>query len=266
MKRSVVRGELSFLFALWKANLLSAMEFRASFVTQILGMMLNNAIYFIFWIIFFNRFDQVRGWGLSEMLLIFGVVACGFGLAVFLFGNAVQLSNIISQGRLDYYLSLPRPVLLHAIASKSIPSGLGDFTYGIMSFVMAGLFSADTILRYVLGILLSTTTFLSFLIIVNSLAFWIGNARMLSSQATNAIVTFALYPITIFDGSARIILYTLLPAALIGAVPVEFVRTFSWGELGQLLGSSLIFLVLATVVFHRGLRRYESGSAFQIQS
>ena len=34
--------ELRFLFAVWKANLISAMEFRASFITQTVGMLRNS--------------------------------------------------------------------------------------------------------------------------------------------------------------------------------------------------------------------------------
>ena len=35
--------ELRFLLAVWKANLISAMEFRASFISQTVGMLLNDA-------------------------------------------------------------------------------------------------------------------------------------------------------------------------------------------------------------------------------
>ena len=55
-------------------------------------------------------------------------------MSAFLFGNALDLANVIANGRLDYYLSLPRPVLLHVLASRSITSGLGDFTYGVLKF------------------------------------------------------------------------------------------------------------------------------------
>ena len=68
-----------------------------------------------------------------------------------------------------------------------------------------------------------------------------------------------------FDGVARFLLFTILPAAFIGAVPAEFVRSFSWTVLGQLLLVTTVFLTLAIVVFYRGLRRYESGSAIQTQ-
>ncbi len=260
-----MRRELTFLFALWKANLLAAMEYRTAFLSQVVGMMLNNAVYFVFWVIFFDRFKEIRGWGLEEMFFLFGVVAASFGLTAFLFGNAMDLASVIANGRLDYYLSLPRPVLLHVLASRSISSGLGDFSYGVLSFLVARQFAPDTIVRFVLATALAVVIFISFLTLVQSVAFWTGNAAQLSQQATNAMVTFSIYPITLFDDSARLILFTVVPAALIGAVPAEFIRHFEWTTLAQLLAAALVLLTLATTVFRRGLRRYESGSAIQVQ-
>ncbi|HHH41222.1 MAG TPA: hypothetical protein ENK56_04375 [Chloroflexi bacterium] len=260
-----MRRELTFLLALWKANLLSAMEYRAAFISQVIGMMLNNAVYFAFWVIFFDRFQEVRGWGLDEMLLLFAVVAVSFGLGVYLFGNVMRIAEASANGRLDYYLSLPRPVLLHLLASRSIASGFGDFLYGLICFAVAGRWTPDAVARFVVGSLLSMIVFLSFLILVQSLAFWMGSATLVSAQAANALLTFSLYPITLFDGTAKFLLFTILPAAFIGAVPAEFVRTFSWSTLAHLLLAASLLLTLAVALFQRGLRRYESGSAIQVQ-
>ena len=92
--------ELKFLFAVWKTNLLSAMEYRVAFISQIIGMMLNDFIYFAIWIIFFDRFKEVRGWGISDMYITYGVLASAFGLVALLFGNTFTLSDIINNGRL----------------------------------------------------------------------------------------------------------------------------------------------------------------------
>lgn len=260
-----MRSLFRFLLALWKTNLLSAMEYRAAFISQVLGMMLNNAVYFLFWVIFFDRFKEVRGWELDDLFILFGTVAAGFGACVFLFGNITAVADMIANGRLDYYLALPRPVLVHVLASRSITSGLGDFTYGLLSFLVARQLSPDAVARFILGTLVSMSVFLSFMVLVQSLAFWAGNAQLLASQASNAIMTFALYPISLFDGSAKFLLFTIIPAALMGTVPAEFVKSFSWSGLLQLLGGSLILLVLSISVFYRGLQRYESGSAIQVQ-
>ena len=258
--------ELTFILSLWKINLLAAMEFRAAFLSQVIGMILNDGVYFLFWVVFFDRFKEVRGWGLNDMFLMFGIVAAGFGLATYFFGNIMNLADLIAQGQLDYYLSLPRPVLPHLLASRSITSGLGDFSYGMISFFLAGRLSLDAIGRLTLALLLSATVFLSFLILVQSLAFWMGHAQLISSTAVNAIISFSSYPITLFDGTAKFLLLTLIPAAFVGAIPAEFVRSPSWQTLLLLVSAAGIGLFMANLVFYRGLRRYESGSAIQIRS
>lgn len=254
-----------FLTAVWKANLQSVMEYRAAFLTQVIGMMVNDFIYFAIWIIFFQRFKEVRGWGLGDMWVTYGILASAFGLVSLLFGNAFNLSEIIMKGRLDYYLSLPRPVLLHTVASRMIGSGMGDFSYGFVSYALSGHFTWDGLARFLLGTLTAATVFASFLIIVQSLTFWLGLISNLSGLAVNAVVTFGIYPATLFDSTAKLILFTIIPAALMGSVPAEFVRSFTWERLGVLAGAAAIFLMLALALFALGLRRYESGSGMQVE-
>ncbi len=260
-----MRRELNFLLAIWKANLQSALEYRAAFLAQVIGMMLNDGFYFLFWVIFFDRFEQVRGWQLSDMFLVFGISAASFGLVSFFFGNAFFLSEVIAGGRLDYYLSLPRPILLHAIASRCISNGLGDLTYGLISFFLSGYFGWLELGAFLLGIFLASVVFLSFLIIAHSLTFWLGNAGALARLLMNAILTFALYPITLFDGPAKFVLFTIIPAALMGSLPASIVRNANWQSLVGLTFGAGLLLLLAILIFHLGLRRYESGSAIQVE-
>ena len=241
------------------------MEYRAAFLTQVIGMMANNFIYFAIWIIFFDRFKDVRGWGINDMYVTFGVLASSFGVVSLFFGNAFNLSDIIAKGRLDYYLSMPRPVLLHTVASRMIASGMGDFTYGFVSYALSGQFTWDGLLRFVFATLLAATVFAAFLILVQSLAFWLGMMSNFSALVLNAMLTFGIYPITLFDNYAKIILFTIIPAALMGAVPAEFITQFSWQVLAELLVGAAAFLLIAVTVFRLGLKRYESGSGIQIE-
>ena len=257
--------ELKFLLAVWKANLQSVMEYRMAFILQVFGMMLNNGIYFLIWVIYFDRFKEVRGWGLNDMFVTYGIIASGFGLVAVLFGNVFSLGDVIARGRLDYYLSMPRPVLLHTVASRSIASGVGDFTYGFVSYALSGQYTWDGLGRFLVGTLCAAAIFASFMILVQSLAFWIGNTTYLSGLALNAMLTFAIYPITLFDNAAKLILFTLIPAALMGALPAEFVHAFTWGTLAEIFFGSLIFLGLAVASFRLGLKRYESGSGIQVE-
>jgi len=257
--------ELKFLLAVWKANLQSAMEYRVPFLMQVAGMMFNNFIYFVIWMIFFDRFKEVRGWGINDMYITYGVIASSFGLVSVFFGNSFMLGDIINNGRLDYYLSLPRPVLLHTVSSRMMSSGVGDLIYGFLSYALSGQFSWDGLLRVILAILLGAVVFASFLILVNSAAFWLGIVSSFSNMMVNAIITFGIYPYSLFDNYAKLILFTVIPAALMGAMPAEFTKQFTWQILAQLLLSSTILLGLAITVFRLGLKRYESGSAIQVE-
>ena len=260
-----MRKEFGFLISLWKANLASVIEYRVAFIAQSIGMILNDGVYFLVWIIFFDRFKDVNGWGLPDMFIVFGISASAFGLAGLIFGNAFNLGEIIVGGRLDYYLSLPRPVLLHVLASRIVPSGLGDFLYGFISYIASGQFTWGGLARFVLAVLLAMTVFVAFMIITQSLSFWLGVGGTFTALATNAMVTLALYPITLFNQGAKFILFLIIPAAFMGAVPAGFVRGFSWPTLGLMSLAAAGFMGLAIGLFHLGLRRYESGSAIQVE-
>jgi ABC-2 type transport system permease protein len=257
--------ELKFFIALWKINLASVMEYRVEFISQSIGMILNDGVYFVVWILFFDRFKDIRGWQLTDMFLVFGISAGAFGLTGILFGNAFNLGDIIVNGRLDYYLSLPKPALLHVLASRIVPSGFGDFLYGFISYFASGQFSLGGLGRFILAMILATIVFTSFLVIIQSLAFWLGTGGTITGIAINAMITFAIYPITVFNNAAKLILFLIIPAAFMGAVPAGFVRSFSWSLLGQMSLAAFGFLALAAFLFYLGLRRYESGSAIQVE-
>ncbi|MCA9940438.1 MAG: ABC-2 family transporter protein [Anaerolineales bacterium] len=257
--------EVTFVRHLIAVNLASAMEYRVSFITQILGMFLNNGIYFIFWLLFFDKFGTVRGYNIREIYLLFGMVALGHGLGAMFAGNiGSALAQTIAQGRLDYYLPLPRSLLTHVIFSRMTISAIGDVTFGLFAYLFTGRFHPVEMVLFLVSAVLAAGIFVSYGILAGSLAFFMGNAQQISMQATNAIITFALYPNTLFSGATRLLLYTLIPAAFVGAVPVTIVTERNGLLLLGLAAGVVFFGALATGVFYLGLRRYESGSAINV--
>ena len=78
----------------------------------------------------------------------------------------------------------------------------------------------------------------------------------------HAILLLAGYPADIFTGAAKVLLYTLVPAAFVAAVPARIVDAPSWRDAGLLLLTTAVFVALARTAFGLGLRRYTSGSAW----
>jgi ABC-2 type transport system permease protein len=73
-------------------------------------------------------------------------------------------------------------------------------------------------------------------------------------------VTVSQYPESIFGPALRAVLYGLLPAGLVGWLPVALLRDFTWTGLGTLVAATTALAAVAVFVFHRGLIRYASGS------
>jgi len=260
-----LKAELSFLRALMSVNLASAMEYRVSFISQVVGMLVNNGIYFVFWVIFFNQFGTVRGYNMDEIFLLFAIVTLGYGLGFMFAGNTRQyMAYLIAQGRLDYYLVFPRNLLLHVVCSKMTVSTVGDVVFGLIAYSFTGRFALVEIGLFLATAVLAAIIFVGYSVITGSLAFYMGNAQYASQQMTNAMLTFSLYPNTLFSGAARVMLYTVIPAAFVGAVPVDIVRFHDGRLLLLLIAAAIIIWLIAIFMFYYGLRRYESGSAINV--
>jgi ABC-2 type transport system permease protein len=251
---------LRFVGAYLALNLSAAMEYRAAFVSQVIGMALNDAIMIFFWWLYFRQFPRVGGWQLADVLLLWGVVALAFGLGTAVFGQCHRLATLIVNGQLDYYLTLPKDVLLHVLISRMSTSAWGDVAFGVVAFVAAGDLRPTTILLFLALAATSCVVFVSYHVVVGSFAFWIGNSDTLSAQMSGALINFATYPGSVFRGWVKVLTFTLIPAALVGHLPVELLRHFDWPTFATLLGCAVVALVVAVLVFRAGLRRYESGS------
>ncbi len=259
-----LRRETGFVLHLIRLNLASNMEYRASFLSQIVGMMINNGIYFVFWLLFFDRFQEIRGYQIDEIFMLFAVLTLAYGLAYTFAGNAMEIPRLIAQGRLDYYLALPRPVLLHLLFSRMGQSTIGDLAFGVIAYLFTGRFDLASIGLFIAVTLLAAAIFVAFAVTFGSLAFFFGNAELLSGRVLQTMLTFGLYPFGLFQGVVRLVLLTLIPAAYIGAVPVQVVQFTDLRALALLVVAAAVNLGVALTVFRIGLRRYESGSALNI--
>ena len=109
---------VSLVLGYLRHNLMSSMAYRGAFFLQVFGMILNNTMLLFFWWVLFTQLPTLRGWDLTQVMILFGILAFGFGLANVVCGNAFQVARIIVRGDLDYYLALPADPLVHLLVSR----------------------------------------------------------------------------------------------------------------------------------------------------
>lgn len=248
-----------------KHNVMSAMAYREAFFLQAFGMLINDLMLLVFWVVLFSRFPNIKGWDLQDVVTLYAIVASGFGLAEMVFGNTGQLARMISAGDLDYYLALPADPLVHLLVSRTSLSAWGDLLFGCGVFLIADAEHMLLLPLFLCLSVLSSVVFVSFGVGIGSLAFWLGQAQNLAMQFRNALVTFGLYPVDIFPGMIRLLLYTLIPAAFVGSLPARLLVSFTWWQFFSLIGFTCITMFCARWLFYRGLRRYTSGNLVTIR-
>src|SRR5688500_12812409 len=116
------------------ANIQGALEYRLSFVTQMGSMLLNDLAWLIFWLAYFSSFPLVAGWGRPEIITMWAIVAASFGIADTFCGGTLRLAGMIMRGELDFYLALPKPVLLHMLISRMSVTAIGDVAFGMLVY------------------------------------------------------------------------------------------------------------------------------------
>ncbi len=243
-----------------RLNFRSHLEYRGAFLSQAGAMAFNNALWIVFWTLFFSRFPVLHGWTQNDVLTIWAVSASGFGLASVVAGNTFQLARVVARGELDTWLLYPRVVLPHLALGKMVPSGLGDAIFGYILYLFFIHPDWPHILLFLLFTLTAAMLFVGFFTLAGSLSFFIGNAEVLAEQWIFSLITFGTYPAPLFQGAVKILLYTAIPAGFLSYLPVEALRTFSPVYTLATIGGAFLFLVLGTGMFYFGLRRYESGN------
>jgi viologen exporter family transport system permease protein len=248
-----------------KSNILSAMEYRTSFLMQIAGMIVNDLALIGVWVIFFRRFPAINGWDLQDMALLFAIGTVNFALVMLFARGAMDLARTITRGELDYFFAFPQNILWHATAAKTDISALGDLVFGVGIFFFSGQVSLTTAGLFLILSLITAVIFYSFLVIIQSIAFYIGNFEEAAEQIYYALTALTLFPPSIFSGGLKIITLTILPAFFVAILPVQLLQTFSVKMFGILILFTVGLFSFAVWFFNRGLRRYESGNLISVK-
>ncbi|SHJ16241.1 ABC transporter permease [Lutispora thermophila] len=255
-----VRKSLKLMLYYLKFNISSAMEYRTSFLIQCFGMMLNNSAFIFFWWILFNNVNTIGGYTFRDEMMLWAISSTSFGICFITFGNISNITRMILNGELDTYLLQPRDPLMNIVCSKTEVSAWGDTLYGIIMFFLIRGFDMKGFMLFLLFCVTGGLILACVRISFHALSFYSGNVEGLAHLVTDFLITFGIYPKGIFTGVVKFIIYTVIPTAFIVHIPAEIIMQFSIVRLLGVLAVTLLWIVIAYVMFYRGLKKYESGN------
>ncbi len=255
-----------FFTTLLKTSIKSSVSKRGAFLLEVSFIIANNLLFFALWWIFFQRFEEIASWKLPQMTALIAISSGAFGLTQVFFGGVKQISYLILSGDLDAFMVQPQNILLHIIGSKSFAKGWGHIATALLLTFFGGFTTLYTFPLALLCMVLGSLLFTSLAIIAYSLPFWFGPIEDVIKKYYESILLFSFYPTHLYHGFLKIIMFSVIPAGIIGTIPVELLQNFSFLNLLLLLGSTSIFVGLAYLLFNLGLKKYESGNQFGVRN
>jgi ABC-2 type transport system permease protein len=256
-----LKKHLKIMLCYFRLNLASALEYRASFLSQAFGMALSNSSFIFFWWVGFHQLGgTIGGYSFEDVLFIWAVGSASFGLSSILFANVGSLSQLIITGELDTFLLQPCNALLSMACARTSLSAYGDLLYGVV--LMAAVFHSSAIawLWFIFALLLGALLIAAISLAANTLGFYLGDVSQVSRMATEFTVSFSIYPESIYGPAVRALMYSLIPISFVVHVPLRLLHEFHPAPALLSLAGVLLYCALAGWFFYRGLRRYESGN------
>jgi ABC-2 type transport system permease protein len=184
----------------------------------------------------------------------------------FLMINLTKLPELIRSGRLDFFLAQPGSAQFLISTRYFEP---GSVVNTCVALILCGVACAHLTLHLsVPGLILFPALVIfgvlihyALLLILMSAAFWMTRAQGFINAYYN-VFQIARLPREAFNGVARIAFTWAVPLLLIANVPAgTLLHGIRWNDLAGMGAATGLLLVLSTLVFRAGLRRYGSASS-----
>ncbi|PES04583.1 hypothetical protein CN488_30480, partial [Bacillus anthracis] len=115
--------------------------------------------------------------------------------------------------------------------------------------IVGGIHDFTAIIIWMICSILVAVIFVAFYALLGSLAFWLGKANVIQEQAGNALMTFSMYPQTIYDNLTKFLMFTLIPAGFVGTLPVALMKNFNLTHFSYLVGFSILITCISIAMF-----------------
>lgn len=256
-----VKNSLNFIFKSIVCNIKSALEYKKSFITQTVFMIVNNGFFLIFWLVVFAiNNGNVSGIEMKDILYLWSIPTISWGFAHFFFGGVFEFNRYIINGELDTYLLQPKNMFFNIATSKCDVAAFGDIIYGLVIAIIV----SENLLHFfmiMMFAIIATVLTICVSVIIRSLAVWFGDVDNVAHVYEQSLfITFCTYPDVVFSSGIKFLMYTIIPAMYAVHLPIKLLGKFDIKIFMLIIIAMMIFIGISKALFGAVLKRYESGN------
>jgi ABC-2 type transport system permease protein len=248
-------------------SVVRTMMFRMDFIMWSLVELFWMTVNVLLIHVIYAHTDAIAGWNKHEMLVLVGTGMLLQRLMMgFFWSNLFELGRNIRTGHFDFFLAQPgNPLFMVSTRKLDLDGLLNSFiALAVVVYAVGELGLSPGILDvvgYVLLLGAALVIHYAVVLLSVSLTFWIISSEALVGTYFT-IFEFARLPRRAFYGLNAVLFVWVLPAVISSNVPASaLIHGFQPAYAFWLVAAAGAWLVLAVILFHRGLRRYSSASS-----
>ena len=242
----------------------SLIEYKASFIFGLFSQVFVFLGYYFIILALFNKFDNIKGFTLYEVLLTFAIIQFGYSINEIFARGIDQFDDLIVDGSFDRLLIRPQPIIIQVLCSQIAWIRISRTIQAIIILIIS-LFNLDIawsiekVIVLILMLLSSIIIFFGIFLLMASYCFVTVKGLEIRNLFTDGGKHMAQYPIGIFRKGFVFIFTYIIPYAFVNYYPLLYFLGKTDNKL--YIFSPLvviIYLIVPCYAFKKGVKRYAS--------
>ena len=247
-----------------KLQLKKDLEYKASFIMSLITQIFIYFTYYFIILALFDKFSNIRGFTLNEVLLCFSIINFGYSFNEVFFRGLDKFEDLIINGTLDRLILRPcnilYQVLYQQIEFTKIPRIIQSIIVLIYALIKLKIeLTITKIILLTFMLIGSILIFFAVFLLMASYCFITVQGLEVKNVFTNGGKHLAQYPIGIFSKSFIFIFTFIIPYAFINYYPLLYFLDKTnniYYYFSPLL--LIIYLIPCLLAFKTGLKKYNS--------
>ena len=222
---------MSLYLKYFKVHFKSELQYKLSFIMSFIAQFFVFFGYYFTIICLFDKFSNIKGFTMYEVLLTFGVIQFGFSFCETFFRGVDQFDDLIISGNFDRLIIRPRNILLQVFCEQVSLIKFSRFLQSIIVLIIA-VYNVDIewnalkVITLLCMLLSSIFIFLSILIVAAAYCFLTIKGLEVRNVLTDGCKHMAQYPIGIFKKGFVFFFTYIIPFGFVNYFPLRYLLDY----------------------------------------
>jgi len=254
-------------FESFKNNIKSQLEYKSSFIINSISQLFVFFTYYFVIIALFNKFDNIKGFSVYEVLLCFSIIHFGFAFNETFFRGIDKFEDLVIDGSLDRFLVRPQGILFQVLCTKVDFVKVLRILQSLIVMVIAILnldivWNISKVIVLLLMMLASILIFFGLFVLTASYCFVTIQGLEVKNLFTDGGKNLAQYPISIYRKGVVFFFTFIIPYGFINYYPLLYFIDRTDNILYMLSPLLVVvFLIPCLLSFKMGLKHYNSAGS-----